>query len=76
MPTPQANVRLSDDLIAAARRKLDLPDDAPAAQVVRAAFMRFLGNTDHDGQPEGSTIRGGRAKGSGVKRESAEKIPA
>jgi hypothetical protein len=39
--TPRTTVRLSDDLLDAARGALGLPGDAPVSQVIRAALQRL-----------------------------------
>lgn len=49
MPTKVTGVRLDTAILDAARRAMELPADAPDAQVIRAAVLRFLGQSDADG---------------------------
>jgi Arc/MetJ family transcription regulator len=54
--TPRTTVRLSDDLLNAARRALHLPDEATVSQVVRAALQRLTdpaatGEPQYRGRP-------------------------
>ena len=55
MPAKVTGVRLEDPLLDALRRATGLPADAPNAQVIRAALLRFLGqpNADGAGRPGG-----------------------
>lgn len=72
MPTRKTPVALGDDVLSSLRRKLaDLPN-APDAQLVRAAVLRFLGDPDADGVP---ADRGGRRPGFSPKRATSTTNP-